>query len=49
MGVVEPRSVDVNPRPVEPVAPQEQPGFDQHAGYQQGGFPQAGYPQEVYQ
>ena len=48
-GVGEPRSVDVNPRPVDPVAPPpEQQGFDQ-AGYQQGGFPQGDYQQEAYQ
>ena len=45
----EPRSVDVNPCPVDPVAPPpEQQGFDQ-AGYQQGGFPQGDYQQEAYQ
>ena len=42
-GVGEPRSVDVNPKPLEPVAPPpEQYGFDQE-GY--GGYQQ----QEVYQ
>jgi len=41
-GVGEPRSVDVNPRPLEPVAPQEQQGYDQagYGGYQQQEFHQ---------
>lgn len=50
-GVGEPRSVDVNPRPVDPVAPAPEPqAFPQEVGYQQGsGFPQGSYQQEVYQ
>jgi hypothetical protein len=48
-GVGEPRSVDVNPRPVEHPAPVEPQGFEQQAQYQQGGYPQAGFQQEVYQ
>ena len=48
-GVGEPRSVDVNPRPVDPVPPPpEQQGFDQ-GGYQQGAYSQGGFQQEVYQ
>ena len=45
MAVGEPRSVDVNPRPVEPVAPPE-PQYQQ--SFQQGAYPQASYQQEVY-
>ena len=49
-GGVEPRSVDVNPRPVDPVAPPPEPQvFEQQPGHQQGGYPQGGYQQEVYQ
>jgi hypothetical protein len=44
--VGEPRSVDVNPRPVEPVAAPPEAQYDQ---YQSGGYPQGGYQQEVYQ
>ena len=49
-GVGEPRSVDVNPRPADQVAPAPEPQtFEQQGGFQQGGFPQGGYQQEVYQ
>jgi hypothetical protein len=50
MGVGEPRSVDVNPRPVEqPTPTSDSQGFGQQGGYQQGGYPQGNYQQEVYQ
>ena len=42
-GVGEPRSVDVNPRPVEHAAPVEPQGFEQQPQYQQGGYPQAAF------
>jgi small subunit ribosomal protein S3e len=43
-GVGEPRSVDVNPRPVDQAVPStEQQRFDQPGGYPQGEFPQTGY------
>ena len=42
-GVGEPRSIDVNPHPVDPVAPPpEQQGLDQ-GEYQQGRYPQGGF------
>jgi hypothetical protein len=47
-GVGEPRSVDVNPRPVEAAPAPEPQGFEQQSGYQQG-YPQGGFQQEVYQ
>lgn len=48
MPVGEPRSVDVNPRPVEAPAAEQQV-FDQPAGGYQESYPQAGFQQEVYQ
>jgi len=47
-GVGEPRSVDVNPRPVEHAAPAEPQGFEQQPQFQQGGYPQGGFQQEAY-
>jgi small subunit ribosomal protein S3e len=52
MPVGEPRSVDVNPKPVEAPAATEQAQqvYDQDAGYQSGFPPQGGFQQqEVYQ
>lgn len=50
MPVGEPRSVDVNPRPVEvPAAAPEQQAYDQPDGGYQQEYPQGGYQQEVYQ
>ena len=45
--VGEPRSVDVNPRPVENVAPPQDAPYDQQYLAQDGH--QGGYQQEVYQ
>jgi len=51
--VGEPRSVDVNPRPVEvPAVPTAEGGqqvYEQPGPGHQGGYPQGGYQQEVYQ